>query len=613
MAAARFAVCKTSLVALLSLLFIVVLNHSVHHGGISLRSAESTERSGATLTSAGAGRRQSLQINRNNNSNINNATIANADQHHHHRKLFKLSDFLDPKSTSERTHDDFQHNDNPTASSSTNTIPPYSLYNILRTIPHFRRELFLLHYSPHHDQFHVYINESKDGWVTALHNRIYQIMPMLAYALRHHFGHRFTKGSNDLVLLVSSGDEPKVNCHCIVNNLDMSLFSEDATNNRFGSGTSGCNKNQFAPILQFGAVFRDTTILPSLVTMPVWHHLPCLRQWQQTQTICPSYKERAAIAGVGGSHSNTAAATAPLLEQVWENLLPQIIWRGSDFGFLWCIHPQLRLIDYEMDIEKRIQLSQCRDSARGILHCLTQLWEILTPRWRAVFWSVEADLNAHEGMEYDNEEGTISTSVQLPWIDAKFTVKTRVHNHAVSNIEKIMNRYTPYEQYGLHVVTPDFMSFEELSRYRYQFDIGGGGGTTFGGTIDKLAMPGVLFHHVTSTKDYFHDDIVPWMHYIPVDESLSDLRDMYQWAIENNEQAMRISEAASEYVKSWAEPRFMEEMYNRYYVETLGRVVDAYESTGEDVGKVLKERKWTLIAKGSGKDLKFQYTKEPSA
>ena len=42
-------------------------------------------------------------------------------------------------------------------------------------------------------------------------------------------------------------------------------------------------------------------------------------------------------------------------------------------------------------------------------------------------------------------------------------------------------------------------------------------------------------------------------------------------------------------------------------------MVGAYDSTGEDVGEVLKERQWTFIAKGSGKDFKFQYTKEPRA
>lgn len=101
------------------------------------------------------------------------------------------------------------------------------------------------------------------------------------------------------------------------------------------------------------------------------------------------------------------------------------------------------------------------------------------------------------------------------------------------------------------------------------------------------------------------------MHYIPVEEGLSDLREMYEWALANDEQAMRISETATEYVKSWAEPTFMEAMYKKYFVHTLGQVVDAYESANDDVGEVLKGRKWTLIAKCSGHDLDIEYTREP--
>lgn len=56
----------------------------------------------------------------------------------------------------------------------------------------------------------------------------------------------------------------------------------------------------------------------------------------------------------------------------------------------------------------------------------------------------------------------------------------------------------------------------------------------------------------------------------------------------------------------------MEEMYHKYFVETLGHVVDAYQATEEDVGEVLKERKWTLIARAPGKDLGIRYTKVPS-
>lgn len=80
------------------------------------------------------------------------------------RKLFKLSEYLDPKSTTERIQLPLDQNDlylqNPTPTKTT----PYSLYNILLTLPNFRRELFILYYSAKDDEFHVYIDESKDGW-----------------------------------------------------------------------------------------------------------------------------------------------------------------------------------------------------------------------------------------------------------------------------------------------------------------------------------------------------------------------------------------------------------------------------------------------------------------
>ena len=54
----------------------------------------------------------------------------------------------------------------------------------------------------------------------------------------------------------------------------------------------------------------------------------------------------------------------------------------------------------------------------------------------------------------------------------------------------------------------------EMARFKYHIDIGGNGGTTWQGTIDKLAMPGLLFHHDSGMKDHFHDELKPWVHYV---------------------------------------------------------------------------------------------------
>ena len=74
-----------------------------------------------------------------------------------------------------------------------------------------------------------------------------------------------------------------------------------------------------------------------------------------------------------------------------------------------------------------------------------------------------------------------------------------------------LNYYLQFQEYGI-TAAGEGMSLETLGQYKYHIDLGGGGGTTWSGVIEKLGLPGMLFHHVTPTKDYFHDKLKPWMH-----------------------------------------------------------------------------------------------------
>jgi hypothetical protein len=119
-----------------------------------------------------------------------------------------------------------------------------------------------------------------------------------------------------------------------------------------------------------------------------------------------------------------------------------------------------------------------------------------------------------------------------PWIDALFTKGTNDDVHRFFNTR------------GLTVSRGVSMNSITVSSYKYQMDLGGGklimssiyftdyyhnnfrtysyfnlhvhdilkfkgGGTTWEGTLTKLMMPGVLFHHVTRTKDWFYDLMKP--------------------------------------------------------------------------------------------------------
>ena len=119
------------------------------------------------------------------------------------------------------------------------------------------------------------------------------------------------------------------------------------------------------------------------------------------------------------------------------------------------------------------------------------------------------------------------------------------------------------------------MDKKDILNYKYQLDLGGGGGTT-PTTIDKLAMPGLLFHHVTPTKDYIHDRMKPWKHYIPVATDLHDLHDKFIWAENHPNQAKRIASQATEFMRHLGTTRGMQELFKDQFVTPFQRIINAY-------------------------------------
>ncbi|KAL7541421.1 hypothetical protein ACHAXR_010964 [Thalassiosira sp. AJA248-18] len=537
-----------------------------------------------------------------------------------HRRLFSLANFMDPSSielrkpfgvsdihaTSNQGNEIRRHSTN----SELPNLSPYNLQNIKITLPAFNRELFILYYDPDEDEFQVYIDEKKDKYMSKefspVWGRLNMIVPVLTYALRTHFSERFqgtAGGSMEFIALFSSADSPKLTCGV--------REYERLKRPNF------CQPDRFAPILQFGSVFKDTTILPNTVTMPVWAHLPCFKEWQMIGSICKDLWLRRDVAGVlGGEEALVADASAgPSMPfSVWDALTPTIIWRGSDFFFLNCNHGMsAHPLEWSRDVAPR--LKHFGDHARGVMQSLLDLQKDVTPRWKGVIMTAMSELSAEEikkaeREEMEESEGDDSHFQQHYhlWMDAKFTVKSRMYGKLVKpNLDK----YEHFQQYGIQV-TSEPMTLAQLSQYKYHIDFGGGGGTSWMGTIEKLAMPGVLFHHVTLTKDYYHDDLLPWVHYIPVREDLSDLRKMYNWAESNAEDARKISEAGTDYIKNLAKPEVMNARYEQYFVHSLKRVVDAYQPTAETEGKKMKDWlskwKWSLVGKCSGRDEQWTRT-----
>lgn len=239
----------------------------------------------------------------------------------------------------------------------------------------------------------------------------------------------------------------------------------------------------------------------------------------------------------------------------WDDLIPQLIWRGTDFSYLPTLGSRPSLI--HVDSRRIVPSLDTRGNRRvTAITALTSIYDKLLPRWKAVTLSAQAELEAGK--------------TKLPWANMKFS--SYLSAGKSSTVGSL--RYAPWESVGL--ATGSGMPPSDLAKFKYHIDLGGGGGTTWSGTVEKLAMPGLLFHHVTPTKDYIHDRLVEWKHYVPVSADLKDLKNKFEWAESHPREAKRISDAGTEFMRDLGKPEGFGRMFQEEFVDPLRQVIEAY-------------------------------------
>ena len=276
---------------------------------------------------------------------------------------------------------------------------------------------------------------------------------------------------------------------------------------------------RWSPIYMLGSAPRDEKVLPTLVGATLITLATRVMEAMGRPTV-----ERRSDSPVSWAQQNLEfdlfdLATVHEAERAsyeWENLKNVIVWRGGDYPFLGPAFPNFK----EEACRPRVRpcrllhrLASYDNKTVGFSDMLGR--NDITPRLRAVLMS----------------------KLDGSWIDAAFIA-------ASPGLDR---------ELGIETDTP--MSTNQHAQYKYQFDLGGWGGTTWTGTLRKLSMPGVLFHHETSMKDSFSDALEPWKHYIPVKEDLSDLRERYDWARAHDEECRRISETATAWVRDFTSRR----------------------------------------------------------
>jgi len=400
------------------------------------------------------------------------------------------------------------------------SLAPYTLLDTLQESEMFEYTFCILIYDPTSDEFLVYYNKYHK-WKNG-NKKLWKSIRYVSYMLRTTFPHRFTPSSPELVLAIGSGDYPHVK---------RGLLPYKGT----------------APVLMFGSSFSDSNEYENMMAMPMpeQHHLFCFEEYMEKGRPC---KEMTGDELMFGDE----------LGLEWDDLTPQLVWRGTDFGYLPTLQPRDSLLVHPPP-ENFIRTVNKKGSKRtDAIRALMEEYDTLLPRWKGAALTAHAEL--HPGRRNN----------RLPWANIKFSAYLDAGKSSTVDSPK----YAPWQSVGIGVDRG--MSPSTLATYKYHIDLGGGGGTTWSGTIEKLAMPGLLFHHVTPTKDYIHDRLVPWKHYVPVAPDLKDLRSKFDWAEGHPMEAMTIADAGTEFMRELGTPEGFGRMFEEDFVEPMRRVIEAY-------------------------------------
>lgn len=85
----------------------------------------------------------------------------------------------------------------------------------------------------------------------------------------------------------------------------------------------------------------------------------------------------------------------------------------------------------------------------------------------------------------------------------------------------------------------------EMIKYKYILDIDGNG-CTWDATAWKLNSGSVILKTESRWRQWFYDDYLPWVHYVPINDDFSNLQEMYCWCEQNQDKCEEIVKNAKQ-------------------------------------------------------------------
>jgi hypothetical protein len=96
-----------------------------------------------------------------------------------------------------------------------------------------------------------------------------------------------------------------------------------------------------------------------------------------------------------------------------------------------------------------------------------------------------------------------------------------------------------------NIVCPEYISREEMIQYKYILDIDGWG-STWDATAWKLNSGSVILKADSVWRQWFYDEYLPWVHYVPVAEDFNDIQEKFAWCENNTELCLTMIQRCKE-------------------------------------------------------------------
>ncbi|MEN9343682.1 MAG: protein O-glucosyltransferase 2 [Chlamydiota bacterium] len=178
-----------------------------------------------------------------------------------------------------------------------------------------------------------------------------------------------------------------------------------------------------------------------------------------------------------------------------------------------------------------------------------------------VFWrgaSTGAMLSLENYLQVPRVQLVLLSQQYKAWLDASFTFICQ----ADESVEKVLKQYTKPHQ-----------SMQSHFAYKYLIDVDGNS-CTYSRCRWILLSNSVLLKQASSNIQWYYKALVPYQHFIPVKQDLSDLPEVYAWLKSHDKEAKRVAKEG----KKLARDLFSSSSIDLY----VKQLISAYAQLGID-------------------------------